>query len=267
MSKKSEDVEIGSRIRSIRNSLDLDQKEFASKIGSTVSALSNWENGRNKPKSKIAERIAELGNMSVSQLMGGSLEEYAKEILLNNIILKGSLYDLVIEYLIVSSDLGKFMDGVLLNDDGSFMDQMKAFQIIEETKNEAALEFVVDNLDNILERIAFLIDGEFLGKDDTIIEAALSYVKELSLIQAFTFEGYYRKLSHSLEILFPTVMGKIDIDLLTEIHIKEGLSNKEARKKAIAAFYQAKMGEVQVDAIIKINDIWKEYQQKLEEIE
>lgn len=83
MPKKEEDIEIGNRIRRIRNELNMDQKDFAKKIGATVSALSNWENGRNKPKMNIVNNISELSNTDPYEILYGN--EY---ILLKNKILK-----------------------------------------------------------------------------------------------------------------------------------------------------------------------------------
>lgn len=69
--KKPEDIAIGQRIKNIRAVLKMDQKTFSSKINSTVSALSNWENGRNKPNDIALEAIAELGEVSVNYLLTG----------------------------------------------------------------------------------------------------------------------------------------------------------------------------------------------------
>ena len=82
--KKKEDIKPGNRIRKIRSDLDLDQKEFSKKIGATVSALSNWENGINKPNSSMQLRIADLADISVDELLHGrktiDLEEFRKQI-------------------------------------------------------------------------------------------------------------------------------------------------------------------------------------------
>ena len=72
MSKKEIDIQIGNRIKNIRTSLELDQKQFAKKINATVSALSNWENGRNKPNMEKLSSIAKLGNITVNELLYGS---------------------------------------------------------------------------------------------------------------------------------------------------------------------------------------------------
>ncbi|MGH1803398.1 helix-turn-helix domain-containing protein [Enterococcus gallinarum] len=69
--KKKEDILIGQRIKDIRSNLNMDQKTFANKIEATVSALSNWENGRNKPNDIMLRRIAKIGNVSLIYLLDG----------------------------------------------------------------------------------------------------------------------------------------------------------------------------------------------------
>lgn len=69
--KKQEDILIGKRIKDIRSSLKMSQKSFAEKINATVSALSNWENGRNKPNDIMLREIALLGNTTVTQILTG----------------------------------------------------------------------------------------------------------------------------------------------------------------------------------------------------
>lgn len=74
MSKKMEDINIGLRIKEIRSELKWNQKRFANKIGATVSALSNWENGRNKPNTVMLSKIAGLGGITVEELLYGDLK-------------------------------------------------------------------------------------------------------------------------------------------------------------------------------------------------
>ena len=63
---------LGNRIKDIRISLNYDQKSFAKEIGATVSALSNWENGRNKPNMEKLSNIAKIGNTTVEELLNWS---------------------------------------------------------------------------------------------------------------------------------------------------------------------------------------------------
>lgn len=73
--KKTEDIQIGQRIKHIRSNLKQDQKTFATNIGATVSALSNWENGRNKPNDIMLNQIAKLGDITVDELLYGNLDQ------------------------------------------------------------------------------------------------------------------------------------------------------------------------------------------------
>lgn len=75
--KKEQDIKIGQRIKHIRSELGLNQKEFANKIDATVSALSNWENGRNKPNDIMLNNISKIGNITVDELLHG--EGYTPE--------------------------------------------------------------------------------------------------------------------------------------------------------------------------------------------
>lgn len=61
--------ELGLKITEIRINIGVNQKEFAKMINSTVSAVSNWENGRNKPNKERMRRIAELSSKTVSELI------------------------------------------------------------------------------------------------------------------------------------------------------------------------------------------------------
>lgn len=81
--KKKEDIALGQRIKNIRASLKMNQKTFSKRIGSTVSALSNWENGRNKPNDIMIREIASLGAVSVNYLLTGESDSKIK--LLNDI--------------------------------------------------------------------------------------------------------------------------------------------------------------------------------------
>lgn len=69
-------IEVGHRIKKIRIKKGLSQKEFAKKTNSTIPAISNWENGRNLPNKERLKAIAELGEMSVSELLYGNEFDY-----------------------------------------------------------------------------------------------------------------------------------------------------------------------------------------------
>lgn len=78
------DQEIGLRIKKIRKEKGLTLKEFGKMVDAPFSAVSNWENGRNKPNNERLKSIAELGGISVDELLYGN----RKEIIMNLIDLE-----------------------------------------------------------------------------------------------------------------------------------------------------------------------------------
>lgn len=85
---------IGGRIRAIRKSRGETQTEFAQKIDATLPAVSNWETGRNIPNNERLKSIAELGEITVDELLYGSKLEIAKK----------AIDDALGEYLLTSSE-------------------------------------------------------------------------------------------------------------------------------------------------------------------
>lgn len=74
---------VGQRIRSIRLQMGQDQETFGSKNfkPKTVSkaAVSRWETGDTLPNSQRLKKIAELGDITVSELLNGSLNDLIDE--------------------------------------------------------------------------------------------------------------------------------------------------------------------------------------------
>lgn len=72
--KRNENKVIGSRIRHIRETKGLSMKEFGELFDPIASkgVVSNWENGYNLPNAERQKRIAELGGISVDELLRGT---------------------------------------------------------------------------------------------------------------------------------------------------------------------------------------------------
>lgn len=63
---------VGLRVKNIRESIGVNQNEFAKLINATVPAVSNWENGRSLPNNERLKKIAEIGKLSVNELLYGN---------------------------------------------------------------------------------------------------------------------------------------------------------------------------------------------------
>lgn len=70
--------QIGNRIRTIRKSLGLSMQEFGKLFNPPASkgVVSNWENNYNKPNNERLKTIANLGGVSVDELLYGDERSY-----------------------------------------------------------------------------------------------------------------------------------------------------------------------------------------------
>lgn len=137
--KKDEDIKLGSKIKEIRMGNNIhkkayNQKDFSKMINATVQALSNWENGRNQPNTARLQAIADIGGVTVNELLNYDLtredienhyliecakhlnKEQQQYILDNKVALSQVLRDLIYDYGINNSGfLVTFIDDRMEN--------------------------------------------------------------------------------------------------------------------------------------------------------
>lgn len=63
---------LGKRLRSLRESQDIKQNEFANKIGISNVVLSRYESGERRPDYETLEKIADYFNVTTDYLLGRS---------------------------------------------------------------------------------------------------------------------------------------------------------------------------------------------------
>ena len=64
---------VGERIRLVRKSHGLSQTQFALRCGFSVTALSGWENGRQRPRIDFAEKIIDEFDLTLDYLLLGRM--------------------------------------------------------------------------------------------------------------------------------------------------------------------------------------------------
>lgn len=76
---------IGLRIKTIRKQKGLTMKEFGKLIEDAAQSLvTRWENGTSIPNNERMKIIADIGNISVNELLYGSFENYISNVILEN---------------------------------------------------------------------------------------------------------------------------------------------------------------------------------------
>ena len=70
---------VGKRIKNIRKSRGENQTEFGNLFSTSKSNVSNWEKGRNLPNPERLKQIADIGNITVHQLLYGNRKSSNKK--------------------------------------------------------------------------------------------------------------------------------------------------------------------------------------------
>lgn len=72
-------MSVGNKIRSIRMNLGMTQEEFGNLFNATRSNVSKWERGSSLPNKTRLKAIADIGNMSVDELLGKDTVTISKD--------------------------------------------------------------------------------------------------------------------------------------------------------------------------------------------
>lgn len=71
-------IQVGGRIKQIRLSLGDSMEKFGTRFNTSKGTVNNWEKGRNLPNKANLKKIADLGGMTVTELLHGNLENLIK---------------------------------------------------------------------------------------------------------------------------------------------------------------------------------------------
>lgn len=145
MNSDIDNVSVGNRIRIIRREKGLTTEEFSKIFTPPASkgTVSKWENGRYLPNNKRLTAIAEIANISVNELLYGSLDDYAKFLL-----------DKLQDKLEVDESIDNIFIQPILNQAIHYLSPTRDYTPLEERFNNA--DQLKENFDNYIEKI---IDG------------------------------------------------------------------------------------------------------------
>lgn len=137
-------MQIGNKLKMIREQHQLSQKEVAKSIGVAHSTYSNYENGNRIPNMKVLNLIADLYHISTEQLL--QLENLEK----NRIQSHVSLGEIANEL-----DLPVQILNLIENGDGDLFTKMKYQRIIDLLKHtkEPNRETIIACIDNNLKKL------------------------------------------------------------------------------------------------------------------
>ena len=73
-------VEVGKRINNIRLKNGLTMEIFGYRLNTSKGTVNNWEKGRNLPNKENLKKIADIGNISVNELLHGDADIKLEEL-------------------------------------------------------------------------------------------------------------------------------------------------------------------------------------------
>jgi len=150
---------IGKNIKLFRNEFKLSQKNLAEILHVTMSIISNWENGKNKPSSSQLLKLSQVFKISTNELLGsGSVKQKIVVVDTSALIKRPSIIDELESYFdqviiprVVISELNN------LKDRGDFSTKQRAWLVMKsvtEKENKFCIKPTIKDVGNNDEKIA-----------------------------------------------------------------------------------------------------------------
>lgn len=167
---------LGRRIKDIRVNEGDTLEKFSNKINkqsndiikSGKSNVSRWEKGENIPNDITLKAIADIGKVSVNELLYGDLKQHVYNVLQNELIENGKFSLKVEEYLkLVDEDILNIPEEHIRNDILQIKSEEFLNDNIEKINGTIKDNYVIKSIDNIY------------GNGSLIIELAVRYVNHL----------------------------------------------------------------------------------------
>lgn len=220
--------EVGQRIRHIRKEKGLNMPEFGKLIGDTKrSAVGNWERGDNLPNNDRLKRIAELGRISVNELLYGNVENYAYHIITDDINNQGKIWDTFKERYSRWNDVP--MEEVTLQTALNFINNNRK-EFVHRVIRNIKMAHANSQLNNTHSQ-----PFNIFNQNEMIINFSVGAVKSFLKVE-MTFKEYYETASNALENI-PFKATKDSFNEIKQKFIEQGFDENTAYLKALDKFY------------------------------
>lgn len=239
--KKTEDIRLGKRIKDIRSKLDMDQRTFSEKLGVTVSALSNWENGRNQPKYPSLIKIANLANIEVNELLHGTYEEYIRKIIYEAIAYsqKSDEEDELTETQKKNMYIAQTYDHLLSEIDFYTYHEEDELMSALQKKETEVVRLVANECINM---------GIEPGDKKAVLDCIVTVFSKITVEEEYTNEGFINFVKNKLSHV-------IDYDYWEYLYYPKTAQSRETVDREL----YDKIEEIIVEAIEKISSLKKSF--------
>lgn len=186
-------IQVGKRILDIRDNMKLNLEDFGKIFNAEKSNVSKWERGLSLPNRARLEKIAKLGDMSVNELLYGSVEEFVRENYIN-----------IIPDYEFSKPASEFIKDIPIS---SYIEYLKKWGILEKKELinniDSLMVMLNDAMENLIMELhpeerdeGFNATYEFWGElanGKNPIDAQINIMKKYNLIDNDTLEKVAKK--------------------------------------------------------------------------
>lgn len=165
-------VKVGERIFNIRNSLNLTLEQFGKDkdINAERSNVSKWERGATLPNRSRLEIIAKKGNMTVNELLYGSIDEFLDnniDILFSNLDNNTGFFKSVLNVIdrgVINLELSETLDiNNLSNVEKQFKKVIDDYFLNIKSNNENMIRYIKNNYELAVDIYNILYGGGFFN--------------------------------------------------------------------------------------------------------
>lgn len=245
-------LELGQKIKKIRVDHKLTLAQFADEIkkkteGASKTGKSNvskWERGENVPNDITIKAIADIGGITVDELLHGNQKDRLYNLLCsaideNSEVYSEDLYNRIIEYLDVYENLTDILFSLQdLGNDGDY-------------EEESIRNFIRTNIDSF---IKYNLNIDF-NQPEQIIESFIQYINIVSSEVSKTFKGAETVIMNAVNAIDPYSYTTETVEEYVRDHDKMGMT----KDQAIEQYFIFQLYDNVQNTVLKIHEEYWTY--------
>ncbi|MDK6291402.1 helix-turn-helix transcriptional regulator [Aerococcus urinae] len=244
---------VGKRIKKIRTDRGWSLEVYGEKIEDPPvkpGIISRWENGKSLPNNQRIKAIADIGGITVDELLHGNQKDRLFNLLCSAIDENSELYSISLIDKII-----KF-----LNFYDNLIDKMLSIgdsETSSKIEEQAIISFFHNNLDNFIKYTKDLGFNLNFDQPEQIINKFIRYVDLASMRAKETYEGAEAVIQNALESINPYLYTKDTFEefINDEDYIKWFKNKSEAAEK----YFISKLYENVQETVIEVGKKYWDY--------
>ncbi|MBF6625733.1 helix-turn-helix transcriptional regulator [Aerococcaceae bacterium zg-BR9] len=263
--------QVGQRIKSIRLSKGMTLEEFGKLFDASKSIASRWEKGVSLPNPERLKQIAKIGDVTVDELLYGSLHNRITEMFYDELEKDDSeTKSIITRYIYETTELKDFAFGFSIDENGKFNRPEKHEKLVQEALESEIKKFGEQHLNDFINKVGSYID---LSDTQSLNNALFKYISYITFNKRKSFEFELTHFRNRFVDYIPTtfILRESNKDIIDSIvnrkMEKENLSKVEALKSYCNEYYISAIDDERLELLKKLNQLKKDFHATMTYIE